>query len=234
MKNDPQATPPPQRRDKTAAMDYEKKYLDQGKQIIIGMDEAGYGAWAGPVVAAAVSLPLDNPHLNDTLHGVKDSKQMTRRQREAAFDTIRESSLGYGIGQASPEEIAQSGLASALSMAYNRAYQECRAALTTDVEVVLIDGKSAWRRFDPDEIDVERIIKGDTLSLSIAAASVLAKVWRDGIMRELSKAFPLYQFESHVGYGTAAHRAALEEHGVLEGIHRHTYKPIARLLNDQS
>jgi ribonuclease HII len=212
-------------------MDYENEFLAQGKTIIIGMDEAGYGAWAGPVVAGAVCLPFDNPQLNTVLHGVKDSKQMTRLQREAADVVIRQHALGFGTGEASPQEISTKGLSIALSLAYSRAYEQCVRKLQDEAEVLLIDGKSAWKAFDRDHVIVERIPKGDTLSLSIAAASVLAKVWRDGVMRKLGAAFPAYGFEQHVGYGTARHRHALERHGVLDDIHRRSYKPIAALID---
>lgn len=231
--NPPQPVPPLPRKDRTAAMDYETKFIEQDKTVIIGMDEAGYGAWAGPVVAGAVCLPLTSPDISTTLRGIKDSKQMTRRQREDAYQRIRDIALGYGIGEASPDEIATLGLSAALSLAYSRAYQQCVDMLTDAAQVVLIDGKSAWKTFPHEKtVEMERIVKGDTLSLSIAAASVLAKVARDGVMYEMAEEFPQYGFERHVGYGTAAHRNALEQYGVLNGIHRRNYKPIMALSGD--
>jgi ribonuclease HII len=231
--NPPQQMPLLPRKDRTAAMDYEVKLLEQGKTIIIGMDEAGYGAWAGPVVAGAVCLPMAQADLKTVLRGVKDSKQMTRRQREDAYERIQGCALGYGIGQAAPNEIAEKGLSAALSLAYSRAYQKCADMLDNSAQVVLIDGKSAWKSFPYEKtVEMERIVKGDTLSLSIAAASVLAKVWRDNLMYEMAEEFPQYGFERHVGYGTAAHRNALKQYGVLRGIHRSNYKPIIALSGD--
>jgi len=216
-------------------MDYEQKYLNQGKMVIVGLDEAGYGAWAGPVAAGAVCLPLGRGDLSDVLHGVKDSKQMTPNQRAAAYDVIQAAALGWGVGSASPHEISEGGLSAALALAYRRAYVACCDMLgNRGVEVVLIDGKSAWRSYDddaPEGVIVQRIPKGDSLSLTIAAASVLAKVWRDRELEKLGKRYPGYGFEKHKGYGTAAHMAALQQQGVLHGIHRTTYRPVAALLN---
>lgn len=214
-------------------MTYEQKYLQQGKTVIVGMDEAGYGAWAGPVAAAAVCLPLTQPSLIEQLHGVKDSKQMTARQRQTAFDVIKEVALGWGIGHATPAEISTAGLSPALSLAFARAYDKCANMLSeTDVQVLIIDGKSTWRDCPHEKsVAFERVPDGDHHSLTIAAASVLAKVWRDEAMVELAARHPAYGFERHKGYGTQAHRDALTNHGVLRGVHRRNYKPIAALLD---
>jgi ribonuclease HII len=212
-------------------MDYEKHYLEHGKTVIVGLDEAGYGAWAGPVAAGAACLPLGRADLMDVLRGVKDSKQMTPLQRDAAYDAIQTVALGWGVGAATPDEIGEHGLSAALSLAYSRAYNACVGMLGDKaVEVVLIDGKTAWRTFEDDALDIERIAKGDSLSLSIAAASVLAKVWRDRELKKLGETHPRYGFEKHKGYGTKAHITALEQFGVLHGVHRTTYRPVAALL----
>lgn len=214
-------------------MTYEQQYLDSGKHIIVGMDEAGYGAWAGPVAAAAVCLPLHSDDLAAQLKGVKDSKQMTRRQRESAYETIQAVALGHGIGHATPNEISTLGLSAALSLAFKRAYDACVAALgETAVEVIMIDGKSTWKDCPyQDACQFEHVPNGDDKSLTIAAASVLAKVWRDKQLIELGKQYPDYGFERHKGYGTRAHQAALKAHGVLHDIHRRNYKPVQALLD---
>lgn len=226
------ATPP--RRNKTAAMDYEQQYIAQGKTVIIGLDEAGYGAWAGPVAVGAACLPITAPNIRERLHGVKDSKQMTPRQRDAAYDIVQDTALGFGIGHAEPAEIQQHGLSVALAMAYQRAYDACVKQLDKSVQVVLLDGVRTWKTFQPDDdITVSRINKGDTLSLSIAAASVLAKVWRDRYMLDVAAEHPAYAFERHKGYGTAAHRQAIERYGVLTHMHRLNYAPIQAALRKE-
>lgn len=222
------------RKDQTAPLTYEEKHRRAGRSIIVGMDEAGYGAWAGDVAVAAVCLPLESPTLDAQLHGVKDSKQMTPLQRQGAYETIQQVALGWGIGHASPNEINTVGLAKALALAYSRAYSACAEMLLAQglsVDALLLDGKSAWRAFAQAEVMVERIVRGDGLSLSIAAASVLAKVWRDSRMVALAEQYPPYGFDTHKGYGTAAHHSAILQYGVLEGVHRRTYKPIAALLS---
>lgn len=225
------------RKDRTAAVDHEKVYLDAGKRWIVGMDEAGYGAWAGPVVVAAVCLPFDDPALGTLLKGVKDSKQMTVRQREAAYETIREAAWGWGIGFGGLETINTQGIASALVDGYQQAYSACQQMMKVRYQsapdVLLLDGRYVWRENTlPDTLTVERLVKGDTLSLSIAAASVLAKVIRDRKLIELGEQHPDYGFERHKGYGTAAHREAIVAHGVLREVHRTSYKPIAALLSE--
>ncbi len=214
-------------------MTYEYTHRDAGHTIIIGMDEAGYGAWAGPLAAAAVCLDLHDDALTETLRGVKDSKQMTPRQRDTAYDIIQDTATAHGIGHATPSEISKQGLSVALSLAYARAYKQCTTRLDgRATDVLLIDGISAWKDFPhTDTVAVERLPKGDTKSLSIAAASVLAKVWRDRQLITLGKTHPEYGFERHKGYGTQAHQDALNQHGVLHDIHRRNYRPIRALLN---
>ena len=214
-------------------MTYENQYLRSGHRVIVGMDEAGYGAWAGPLAAAAVCLHLQDDRLTETLKGVKDSKQMTPLQREAAYDVIQATAWGYGIGYVTPDEISEQGLSVALGLAYARAYEKCAAMLAEHaIHVLLIDGVSAWKAFPhTDHVTVDRVPKGDTKSLSIAAASVLAKVWRDRELIKLSDTHPGYGFERHKGYGTQAHQDALHRLGVLPGIHRQNYRPICALLD---
>ncbi|MEL7235095.1 MAG: ribonuclease HII, partial [Chloroflexota bacterium] len=209
-------------------MSIEQAYLDAGKTVIIGVDEAGYGAWAGPVAAAAVCLPWDDTEaLREALKGVKDSKQMTPRQRDNAYkNQIPQTALAHGIGHATPDEINAHGLAWALGKAFERAYMECAERLgEIEPQVLLIDGKSTWKSCPfTDEVHVQRVPDGDNLSLTIAAASVLAKVWRDRKLAELGEQYPAYGFERHKGYGTKAHQEALRSDGVIDGVHRRTYK----------
>lgn len=218
------------RSNRTAALTYEQHYLTMGKRVMIGMDEVGYGAWAGPMVVTAVSLPLDDPHLTDKLHGVKDSKQMTAHQREAAIDHITQTATAIGMGRAEAHEISTLGAGKGLALAYQRAYDACVSALGVAVEVVLLDGRRTWRTFAPANIAVQRITGGDMASLSIAAASVVAKVTRDHELITLAEKHPAYGFDHHKGYGTTAHRLAIETHGVLRGIHRTNYAPVQRAM----
>ena len=187
----------------------EQECFDQGFQAICGVDEAGRGPLAGPVCAAAVILPanLDIPGLND-------SKKLTDKRRRELFPIIKEQAIAYGIGLASHEEIDEINILQATYLAMERAI----AQLSVKPDMALIDGNRA-KDFG---IPVRTVVKGDSLSASIAAASILAKVTRDDLMLEAAKAYPQYQFDVHKGYGTKAHYAALTEHGPSP-IHRMTF-----------
>ena len=192
----------------------------QYKGIICGIDEAGRGPWAGPVVAAAVIWPegMDIPeHLND-------SKKLNARKREALFDIITEK-MHYGVGVASAKEIDQLNILRATQLAMTRSYE----ALGKPCDVALIDGNQ------PPQLFCKSIpvIKGDALSPSIAAASIIAKVTRDRIMAELGQDYPAYGFEKHAGYGTKQHQEALAAHGVTPQ-HRRSFAPIRKLLQEQA
>jgi ribonuclease HII len=180
--------------------DIENKIKSQGYSVICGCDEAGRGPLAGPVFAAAVILPenIDIPKLND-------SKKLTEKQRDKLFDLIMESALDYCIAQASVEEIEEINILNAAMLAMKRAVD----GLKTKPDFALIDGNIA-RGFD---IPATPIIKGDALSPSIAAASILAKVARDRYCLEMDKAHPEYGFAKHKGYGTKDHREALLKYG---------------------
>lgn len=180
--------------------DIENKIKSQGYSVICGCDEAGRGPLAGPVFAAAVILPenIDIPKLND-------SKKLTEKQRDKLFDIIKESALDYCIAQASVEEIEAINILNASMLAMKRAVD----GLKTKPDFALIDGNIA-RGFD---IPATPIIKGDALSPSIAAASILAKVARDRYCLEMDKAHPEYGFAKHKGYGTKDHREALLKYG---------------------
>ena len=187
----------------------EQECFDRGFQVICGVDEAGRGPLAGPVCAAAVILPanLDIPGLND-------SKKLTDKRRRELFPIIKEQAIAYGIGLASHEEIDEINILQATYLAMERAI----AQLSVKPDMALIDGNRA-KDFG---IPVRTVVKGDSLSASIAAASILAKVTRDDLMLEAAQAYPQYQFDVHKGYGTKAHYAALTEHGPSP-IHRMTF-----------
>ena len=180
-----------------------------GIRIICGVDEAGRGPLAGPVCAAAVILP---PHAE--IPGLNDSKKLSDKRRRELFPVIKEQAVAYGIGIATHEEIDEINILQATYLAMERAIQ----ALGVQPELALIDGNRA-KDFG---IPVETVVKGDSRSASIAAASILAKVTRDDMMLELAETYPEYQFEIHKGYGTKAHYAALDQHGICP-IHRRTF-----------
>lgn len=187
----------------------ENSHFDKGVRIICGVDEAGRGPLAGPVCAAAVILPP-----NAEIPGLNDSKKLTDKRRRELFPIIKEQALAYGIGLASHEEIDEINILQATYLAMERAL----AQLSIKPELALIDGNRA-KDFG---IPVQTVVKGDSLSANIAAASILAKVTRDDLMNEAAQAYPQYQFEIHKGYGTKAHYAALTEHGPSP-IHRMTF-----------
>ena len=187
----------------------EQECFDQGFQVICGVDEAGRGPLAGPVCAAAVILPA-----NLEIPGLNDSKKLTDKRRRELFPIIKEQAIAYGIGLASHEEIDEINILQATYLAMERAL----AQLSVKPDMALIDGNRA-KDFG---IPVRTVVKGDSLSASIAAASILAKVTRDDLMLEAAKAYPQYQFDVHKGYGTKAHYAALTEHGPSP-IHRMTF-----------
>ena len=181
----------------------------EGFEIICGVDEAGRGPLAGPVCAAAVILPkgLEIP-------GLTDSKKLTDKKRRELFPVIKEQAIAYGIGLASHEEIDEINILQATYLAMERAL----AQLSVKPDIALIDGNRA-KDFG---LPVRTVVKGDSLSMNIAAASILAKVTRDDLMLELAEKYPEYGFEVHKGYGTKAHYEALRAHGASE-IHRKTF-----------
>lgn len=187
----------------------ENSHFANGIKLICGVDEAGRGPLAGPVCAAAVILPP-----NTGIPGLNDSKKLTDKRRRELFPIIKEQAIAYGIGFASHEEIDQINILQATYLAMERAL----AQLSVKPELALIDGNRA-KDFG---LPVETVVKGDSRSASIAAASILAKVTRDDLMEQAAVDYPQYQFEIHKGYGTKAHYAALTEHGPSP-IHRMTF-----------
>lgn len=188
---------------------YEEKYYDQGIRLVCGVDEAGRGPLAGPVCAAAVILP---EHID--IPGLDDSKKLSDKRRRELFPIIKDGAIAYGIGFADCKEIDEINILQATFLAMERAI----AALDVKPEVALIDGN----RQKDFGLQVETVVHGDSLSASIAAASILAKVTRDDVMQEMEKEYPQYGFEIHKGYGTKAHYAALAEFGPCP-IHRMSF-----------
>ena len=182
---------------------------EEGYRLICGVDEAGRGPLAGPVCAAAVILP---EHLE--IPGLNDSKKLSDKRRRELFPIIQDSALAYGIGFASPEEIDEINILQATFLAMRRAISQ----LHVTPDLALIDGN----RETDFGVPCRTVIKGDSLSANIAAASVLAKVSRDDLLLKAAEAYPGYGFEIHKGYGTKAHYAALEEKGPC-AIHRRTF-----------
>jgi ribonuclease HII len=187
----------------------EEGYYAQGVKVICGVDEAGRGPLAGPVCAAAVIMP---EHLE--LPGLTDSKKLTDKKRRELYPIIKEQAIAYGIGFATEQEIDEINILQATFLAMGRALEQ----LGVKPDLALIDGN----REKDFGIPVKTVVKGDSLSANIAAASVLAKVTRDDLMVELAEKYPEYGFEIHKGYGTKAHYAALREHGPSP-IHRMTF-----------
>ena len=185
-----------------------------GKKIIAGADEAGRGPLCGPVVAGAVVFK--KYEFND-MPFISDSKQMTEKQRDAAYDWITNNpDIIYGIGQCSATEIDEMNILQASLTAMARAID----ALGIKPEYCLIDGNKM-----PKNIVGEPLVKGDAKSLSIAAASIIAKVTRDRIMKELSKQFPQYDWDKNAGYPTQQHLQAIDKYGINEH-YRKTYRPV--------
>lgn len=193
----------------TELWNYEHRCFAEGYSLVCGVDEAGRGPLAGPVCAAAVILPPDLE-----IEGLNDSKKLTEKRREALYPQIIEQAVAYGIAFASEREIDEINILQATFLAMRRAVEQ----LSVQPEIALVDGN----REPPLPMPVRTIIKGDSLSASIAAASILAKVTRDRFMHEQDAIFPQYGFAVHKGYGTKAHYAALRENGACP-IHRRTF-----------
>ena len=187
----------------------ENSLYSETVQLICGVDEAGRGPLAGPVCAAAVILPRDLQ-----IPGLTDSKKLTDKKRRELFPVIQEQAVAYGIGLASEQEIDEINILQATFLAMRRALDQ----LSVRPDLALIDGN----RETDFGLPVKTVVKGDSLSANIAAASILAKVTRDDIMIQLSEQYPEYGFEIHKGYGTKAHYAALAEHGVSP-VHRRSF-----------
>ncbi len=188
---------------------YEHICYDEGFEVVCGIDEAGRGPLAGPVCAAAVILPRDLE-----IEGLNDSKKLSDKRRRALFDEIIAQAVTYGIAFATEQEIDEINILQATFLAMRRAL----AQLSVQPSIALIDGN----RETDFGLPVRTIVKGDSLSANIAAASILAKVTRDDFMLEQAKLYPEYGFDVHKGYGTKAHYEALRKYGPCP-IHRRTF-----------
>ncbi|MEE1153991.1 MAG: ribonuclease HII [Acutalibacteraceae bacterium] len=194
---------------------YENQLAQQGYSSICGVDEAGRGPLAGPVCAAAVILKP-----NDIIEGVNDSKKLTEKKREALFDIIKEKAISYSIAFATVEEIEEINILNATMLAMKRAVE----GLDVPSDYAIIDGNKTPNL----NIPCESIVKGDAKSMSIAAASILAKVSRDRLLLEYAKQYPEYGFEKHKGYGTKVHTQAIREFGPCP-VHRMSF--LGKILN---
>ena len=194
---------------------YERRALAQGYSTIVGIDEAGRGPLAGPVVAAACHLGEDVD-----ITGIDDSKKLTPAKRERLFQALTEHPrVTYGVGIVSAEVIDMVNILQATILAMLQAVEN----ISVVPDYLLVDGLKL-----PSSIPSEKIIKGDTLSLSIGAASNIAKVIRDQLMREYDREYPEYGFKSHKGYGTKKHLEALEQYGPCPSIHRNSFEPVRK------
>lgn len=196
----------------------EKEVGSKGFKYICGVDEAGRGPLAGPVCAAAVILPIDTE-----IKGLNDSKKLSEKKREELFPVIKEKAIGYSIAFASVEEIEEHNILNATYLAMNRAIE----GLGIPADFALIDGNRV-----PTGIKVpcQTVVKGDSKSMSVAAASVLAKVTRDRLMLEIDKAYPQYNFKKHKGYGTKEHTDLILQYGVSP-VHRPSF--LRKLLGEK-
>ena len=198
----------------------EEELYSQGTTSIAGIDEAGRGPLAGPVVVACVVMPRDS-----MIEGVNDSKKVSEKKREKLYEEIIKEAIGYGVGIISQEEIDRINILNATKEGLTTAIKELEKDLKEKQrefdkpEIILVD---ALTKIDTDHIPYRSIIKGDAKSYSIAAASIIAKVTRDRIMRQWDEVYPMYGFEKHKGYGTAAHINAIKEYGLCP-LHRRSF-----------
>jgi ribonuclease HII len=196
-------------RGKSPSLNRERDLWALGKETVVGMDEVGRGAWAGPVSVGAAVLPRDR-----RVYKVRDSKMLSESERESIFDRLTQWCVAWSVGHASPRECDELGMSAALELAASRAI----AGLRIEPDHILLDGN--WDFTDGGT--AELIVKGDARSLSIAAASILAKVTRDRIMRDEARHYPAYAFEHNKGYPGPTHKAALHAFGPST-IHRRSW-----------
>ena len=198
------------------ALDYQEQFYSKKVKVIVGVDEAGRGPLAGPVVAAACIL--SRAYINKEIN---DSKQLSEKKREELFEIIKKDAIAYGVGIVSAEDIDKLNIYEATKKAMKEAINN----LKVKFDLILTDAMPL-KGFD---VEVVPIIKGDAKALPIAAASIIAKVTRDHMMDELAKKYPEFGFEKHKGYGTKMHMDALKKYGPIKGVHRYSYKPVAKV-----
>lgn len=190
-------------------------------KVIVGIDEVGRGCWAGPLVAGAVVL-------NRPIPGLRDSKKLTKMQRESLAAAVHMQALAVGIGWVWPQDIDRGGITAAVKWAM----QEALFNVHTSYDQVIIDGNINYLvdvKVLPSKLDIRTVVRADDNVPAVSAASIVAKVARDAYMTEIAEKYPEYGFDMHVGYGTRQHIESLALHGVTD-IHRRSYKPIKALL----
>ena len=202
------------------SLNYQDQFYSNKVKLIVGVDEAGRGPLAGPVVAAAVILPRAYINID-----INDSKQLSKKKREELFDVIKKDAIAYGVGIVDAKTIDEINIYEATKVAMKEAINN----LKHSYDLILTDAMKL-KGFDVEVID---IIKGDAKALPIAAASIIAKVTRDRMMDDLAKKYPEYGFENHKGYGTKEHLEALNKYGPIKGVHRYSYKPVENSLHPQ-
>ncbi len=198
---------------------YEREYFAQGYLAVAGVDEVGRGPLAGPVVCAAVILPLEE---EKRIAGIDDSKKLTKKKRELLAEQIKEVALAYSIAEVDEKTIDEINILQATRLGMKKAVE----GLSLPPDFVLTDGNMTLDIAPPQK----SIVKGDALVCSIGAASILAKVYRDKLMENFAERYPCYGFEHNVGYGTAEHIRAIREHGICD-IHRKTF--VKNFLGDR-
>lgn len=200
-------------------LDLEKEYYSEKVKVIVGVDEAGRGPLCGPVVAAACILPkgYHNEHIND-------SKKLTEKKRETAYQEIINDALAYGVGIVDAKRIDEINIYQATKEAMSKAINQ----INISYDLILTDAM----KLENQKVEVVPIIKGDAKAESIAAASIIAKVTRDHMLEEMDKKYPQYGFISHKGYGTKKHIEAIKEFGIIKGFHRETYEPIKSMIKE--
>ncbi|MEM1332902.1 MAG: ribonuclease HII [Actinomycetota bacterium] len=213
---EPAATPPTPRRagpskKRAPTRDIEKSLWAAGHDVVVGIDEVGRGSWAGPLMVGAAVVPVDS-----RVNGIRDSKLLSPREREALFDRIAEWCVSWSVGSVSHEECDQLGMSAAQKLAARRAIE----SLDVRPDAAVTDGK--WDFVSPSVDHVELAVKADLRCLSVATASVLAKVVRDRAMRSLAADFPHWSFDTNKGYPCPLHKAALQGYGP-SAIHRRTW-----------
>lgn len=189
---------------------YERKFLSEGKKYVAGVDEVGRGPLAGSVVCCAVIMPLND---NDIIEGVDDSKKLSESKREKLAALIREKAIAVSVAEVPPEEIDEINILNAVKKCMTAAVN----GLTVKPDITIVDGCDLKLGFN-----AEYVVKGDLKSYTVGCASIVAKVYRDEMMKKLAEKFPAYGFEKHKGYGTAAHIKAIKENGPCS-LHRKTF-----------
>ena len=197
-----------------ASMEYEKKYYDEGYKVIVGMDEAGRGPLAGPLVIACVILPID--YINEEIN---DSKKLSEKKRDKLYEEIQTHAQYIGVKVVDEATIDRLNIYAATKKGMEDLIKE----IPFKVDVVLVDAM----KIDVGDIKTLPLIHGDAISSSIAAASIIAKVTRDRMMYEIDKEYPQYEFKNNKGYGTKKHMQAIEEYGICK-YHRLTYYPVSK------